>query len=108
MKKISSKELNELSVDQKLDMIMHALGIVSEPGVFVSDSLIDGHKLAANGLKKDKLLVGLKAIDEEQMNTKRDMCFFVNSANALEELFERYKDNPELTADLRKVFVKVS
>jgi len=108
MKKISSKELNELSINQKLDMIMHALGIVSEPGVFAPGSVINGHKLAASGLKEDKISPGLKAVDEKQMNTKRDMCFIVNSANALEELFERYKDNPELTADLRKVFAKVS
>ncbi len=59
MKQISSKELNELSINQKLDMIMHALGIVSEPGVFAPGSVINAHKLAASGLKEDKLRHGL-------------------------------------------------
>lgn len=108
MKKISSKELNDLSVDQKLDMIMHALGILAEPGLCVPGSVVDGHKITAGGLKEDKLRAGLKAIDEKQTSAKRDTVFIVNSANALEELFERHKDDPELTAELRKIFVKVS
>lgn len=107
MKKISSKELSDLSVDQKLDMIMHALGILAEPGLCVPGSVIDGHKLASSGLKEDKIRAGLKALDEKKMDTKPDTVFIVNSANALEELFERHKDDPELTAELRKIFVKV-
>lgn len=75
MKKISSKELSDLSVDQKLDMIMHALGIVSEPGVFVPSSVIDGHKLAVAGLSADRVCWGKKGLSEDVYAKVQEQIF---------------------------------
>ncbi len=107
MKKISSKELNELSINQKLDMIMHALGIVSESKTFCGDAPIDVNKLAAHGLKEDKVSLGLNAIDAKSKDAKQDTIFIVDSAKAFEQLLERFKDNLEITAAIKRAQKKL-
>lgn len=139
MKKISSKELNELSINQKLDMIMHALGIVSESGVFVSGSVINGHKLAASGLKEDKISPGLsedvyamileKLFGEKKKDadaasrleaasdavcnlaakSSRVMIFTGKDIRELlEDLLEKFKDDPEAVAVIKKALEDLS
>lgn len=61
MKRIRADELAKLSIDEKLDMILEALGCVDK-SIF-ADGCIDGSKLAASGLKHDKVACGVVAVE---------------------------------------------